>query len=245
MSQRLGVCLVVGCTLAILSVPCLFSKDVPATNAGAAVGAFTAKDVDGKDVSLADFKDRKAVVVVFVGTQCPINNAYMPRLGDLHREYAPKGVQFLAVNSNQQDTPKDVAEHARKYKIPFPVLKDAGNVVADLFTARRTPEAFVLDGQRVVRYRGRIDDQFGLDYRRARPPRQGLVEALDAVLAGKAVATPETAAAGCVIARVARPKEQAAVTFGKHVAPILQRHCQECHRPGQVGPMALLTYDDA
>src|SRR5687768_15718534 len=115
MSKRLALSLVVGCLITVLSVPCLCSRGPAAAEAGVRISGFTAKDVNGKDVALADFKDRKAVVVVFVGTECPINNAYMPRLGELHREYAPQGVQFLAVNSNQQDSPKDVAEHARKY----------------------------------------------------------------------------------------------------------------------------------
>src|SRR4029079_13427519 len=61
----------------------------------------------------------------------------------------------------------------------------------------------------------------------------------------KAVSKPNVPAAGCLIGRAVPAKEAGAVTFTKHVAPILQRHCQECHRPGMIGPMALLTYDDA
>src|SRR5207247_2647452 len=108
--------------------------------------------------------------VVFLGTQCPINNAFLPELARLHEEFSTKGVQFLGVNSNSQDTPGAVAEHARKHNLPFPVLKDVGNVVADHFGAERTPEA---------------------------------------------------------------------------VLPILQKRCQDCHRPGQIGPMPLLNYEDA
>src|SRR5262249_28100582 len=65
------------------------------------------------------------------------------------------------------------------------------------------------------------------------------------VLAGKAVTTPTTPVAGCFIARAKKAKEGGAVTFNKHVARILQKNCQECHRPGQIGPMPLLTYEDA
>src|SRR6516225_7621445 len=78
------------------------------------------KDSGGKTWALEDFKDRKAIVVVFLGTQCPINNAYLPRLVELHKQYADKGVQFLAINSNEHDTPEAVAEHAKRFGIPFP-----------------------------------------------------------------------------------------------------------------------------
>ncbi len=201
--------------------------------------------LDKSQVSLADFKDRKAVVVVFLGTECPLNNAYLPRLAELHKEYGAKGVQFVGINANLQDTSERVAAHARKFSVPFPVLKDPGNRVADRFGARRTPELFVLDQHRTVRYQGRIDDQYGVNVKRARPTRQDLVEALDELLAGKDVSQPTIAASGCLIARAAPPKADGKVTFAQHIAPLLQKHCQECHRPGQIGPMALLTYDDA
>src|SRR5262245_33054576 len=109
------------------------------------VAAFTLEDVTGRPRSLADFRDKKALVVVFIGTECPISNSYVPRLAELHAAFAPRGVQFLAVNSNSQDTPARIAGHAREHGIPFPVLKDTAAAVADRFGARRTPEAFVLD----------------------------------------------------------------------------------------------------
>jgi peroxiredoxin len=208
------------------------------------VSNFRLKDTSGAPWALADAKDRKAVVVVFLGTQCPINNAYVPRLAELQKEYASKGVAFVAINANEQDSAKAVAEHARSFKIPFPVLRDEKRLTADRFGAERTPEAFVLDADCVVRYRGRIDDQFGVGYQRPQPTRRDLAEALDEVLAGKAVSQPKTAVAGCIIGRAPAPKANATVTYAKDVSRIVQQHCQECHRPGQIGPMPLLTYDD-
>jgi thiol-disulfide isomerase/thioredoxin len=201
---------------------------------------------DDRAISFADLKDRKAVVVVFVGTECPISNAFVPVLAGLHKEYTPKGVAFIAVNSNLQDTPDKVAAHARTYEVPFPVLKDVGNRLADRLGAKRTPEALVLDSAGRVLYRGRIDDQFGIAYARPnKPTRRDLAEALDEVLAGKPVSMPATAVAGCLIGRIVQPRVAGAVTFSRQVSRLLQKHCQECHRPGQIGPMALLTYDDA
>ncbi|MCI0380598.1 MAG: redoxin domain-containing protein [Gemmataceae bacterium] len=210
-----------------------------------AVADFRLKDAAGKVWSLADCKDKKAIVVLFLGTQCPINNAYAPRLGELHKEYEPKGVQFLAVNANEHDTPKSIAEHAKAHKIAFPVLRDENHRVADNFGAQRTPEAFVLDAKLLVRYQGRIDDQFGIGYQRPEPTKRDLAAALDEVLAGKPVSHAKTAVAGCLIARKPQPKGAGKVTFAKDVSRILQSHCQECHRPGQIGPMPLLTYEDA
>jgi peroxiredoxin len=220
------------------------TEPIPAAS-GKNVEDFRLKDSAGKSVSLADFKDKKAVVVFFLGTECPINNAYAPRLAELHKEYSDKGVQFIGINSNRQDSPEMIAAHARKHGIPFPVLKDEGTKIADQFGARRTPEAFVLDAGRIVRYQGRIDDQYGIGFVRPKPSRRDLAEALDELLAGKAVTTPSTSVAGCIISRSSVVKENAAVTFTKQVAPILQKHCQECHRPGMIGPMSLMTYEDA
>ncbi|MBM4071957.1 MAG: redoxin domain-containing protein [Planctomycetes bacterium] len=217
----------------------------PQVSVGKRIDAFRLKDAAGKAVAPGDFKDKKAFVVVFLGTQCPINNLYLATLAELHREFAEKGVQFLGINSNWQDSPRAIADHADKYKIPFPVLRDDGAKVAGKFGATRTPEAFVLDAGLTVRYQGRIDDQFGIDIRRAKPTRQDLAEAVGEVLAGKKVSRPWTTVAGCIISRPARAKKGASVTFSKDIAAILQNKCQECHRPGQIGPMPLMTYADA
>ena len=233
------------CVLVILCNMTFSSKEGAAapSTLGKAISDFTLPDTKGQEVALASFKDKQAIVVVFIGTECPINNAFMPRLVQLSGTYGPKGVQFLAINSNHQDDAQRVAQHARENELPFPVLKDDANVVADQFGAERTPEAFVLDARRAIRYRGRIDDQFGIGYTRAKPTSNDLAIALDEVLAGKKVTQPLTQVAGCFIARTAKPKAEAQITFTKDVARIMQKNCQECHRKGQIGPMSLITYE--
>jgi peroxiredoxin len=246
MTKRVLALLILLGLLATASVRLVRSDEKSPSNIGKKVGDFTLTDPrDGTKVSLAGLKDRKAVAVVFVGTECPINNFFMKTLAELHQEYAGKSVQFLAINANVQDSAERVAEHARKYEVPFPVLKDEGNVVADRFDARRTPEAFLLDSAGTVLYRGRIDDQYGIGYQRPKPTVRDLAAAIDEVLAGKPVTTAVTPVAGCIIGRAVKPAQTGTVTFTWDVAPILQKHCQECHRPGQIGPMPLLTYDDA
>jgi peroxiredoxin len=206
---------------------------------------FSLPDTTGRTHQLVSLKDRKAFVIVFVGTACPINNQYWSRLNELHKEFAAQGVQFFAIDANVQDAAEDIARLVQRMAPAFPVLADRGNVVADQFGAQRTPEAFVLDSGRVIRYQGRIDDRFGVDYTRPAPSRHDLAAALCEVLAGKKVSVPSTPVAGCFIGRAPRVAKQGPITFSKHIAPLLQKHCQECHRPGQIGPMPLLTYDDA
>src|SRR5262249_46615560 len=138
-----------------------------------------------------------------------------------------------------------VSAHAQERDIPFPVLKDFDNKVADALGARRTPEVFLLDATRVIRYHGRIDDQYGLNYQRAEPRRRDLKEALDELLAGKAITTSVTETPGCLIARASKPRAAGKVTYAKEAARIIQKRCQECHRPGEIGPFSLLTYDSA
>jgi thiol-disulfide isomerase/thioredoxin/mono/diheme cytochrome c family protein len=244
--RRLALLLLFGSLAALTGRLAGKAADRPAAAEVRLAGLRLTDPRDGKVVDFADLKGSKAVVVLFLGTECPINNAFLPVLAGLHKEYSPRGVRFLGVNSNRQDTSARVAEHARKQGVPFPVLKDPGNEAADRFGAQRTPEAFVLDGQGKVLYRGRIDDQFGNGYKRAgKPTRRDLAVALDEVLAGKRVSVPTTPVDGCRIARTTRPKTEGAVTYARHVSRILQSRCQECHRPGQIGPMSLLTYDDA
>ena len=200
----------------------------------------------GKTLDLKGAKDAKGFVVVFLGTQGPINNEYIPELNRIDKEYAPRGIRVVGVNANKQDAPAAVAEHAKKFAARFPIVKDPRNEVADTFGARRTPEAFLLSPTGKILYRGRIDDQFGTEHRRpGKPTRRDLVAALDELLAGKPISTPRTEAAGCVIGRTKKPSADAKVTYAKHVSRILQKNCVDCHRAGQIGPMSLLTYDDA
>jgi peroxiredoxin len=179
---------------------------------GARVADFTAKDTNGKRQSLGDYRSKKAIVVFMIGTECPISNLYVVKLGEMQHEYAGKGVQFLAVNSNDHDSYDEVAAHAKERNLPFPVLKDVDHSVADALGATRTPEAFLLDPAGVIRYHGRIDDQYSFGntnamYRRPTPSKTELKDAIEEVLAGKAVSVPKSEFRGCLIGR---PKKKAA-----------------------------------
>ena len=194
---------------------------------------FTLTDMDGKEWSLNGLKNKKAIVVVFIGIECPINNAYMPVLAALQKQYADKDVQFLAINSNSQDTPGQIKGHAKEYKLELPVLKDTANVVADKFGAKRTPEAFVLSPGR----RGAVSGPHRRSVRhrlQARGSRRAAISSKRSTKCWPARRSarrrPTSQAAS--FRGAFKPKETGTVTFTKHVAPILQKNCQECHRAG-------------
>src|SRR5688572_24425631 len=132
----------------------------PETLVGHRIDDFTLQDFRGKAHSLADFADKDTLVVYFLGTECPIAKLYGPRVQKLADQFGPRGVAFVGVSSNVQDSLAELAAHARTHEISFPILKDLGNKVADKFGATRTPQVFVLDRERKVRYAGRVDAQF-------------------------------------------------------------------------------------
>ena len=216
---------------------------------GTKVDSLSLADFRGKTHELADYGDSKVVVLAFLGVECPLCKMYGPRLAELQKEYGPKGVTFLGIDSNRQDSLTEMAAYARQHGIEFPVLKDLNNAIADTVAAERTPEVVVLDADRVVRYRGRIDDQYGFQsgtgYARPKITRRDLCEALDELLAAKTVSEPTTETAGCLIGRVRPVAEKSDVTYSDQIARILQKRCLECHREGQIGPFALTSYEEA
>jgi peroxiredoxin len=211
---------------------------------GKTVAEFTLKDYHGTPHSLSGFRKSKLLVVAFLGTECPLAKLYGHRLGELDRAYRGKGVAFLGINANVNDSVTEIAAHAEKRRIEFPVLKDLGNKVADRMGAVRTPEVFLLDDKRVVRYWGRVDDQYGVGYTRDRVQEKSLENAIAELLAGKPVSVPVRKAPGCFIARVRKPVANSPVTYTKHIAPIIIRHCVECHRPGEIAPFSLTKYEE-
>jgi peroxiredoxin len=149
-------------------------------------------------VALKDLLSKsKGVAVIFVSTRCPYSNAYVARMNALAKDYAAKGIAVVGINSNGNEPAAEVAEHSKKNAVPFPVLKDDGNRIADAYDAKHTPEAFVIDAKGALVYHGRIDESE--DEKDARS--HDLKNAIDALLAGKPVPVAETKAFGCSIKR--------------------------------------------
>ncbi len=159
---------------------------------------FSLKDYNEKIYKLNDFKNSKAIVIMFIATQCPVSNGYNTRMAKLYDDYKSKGVTFLGINSNKQETVEEIKNHAKEQNLNFIILKDLNNVIADKFGASVTPEIFVLNNQYEILYHGRIDDS----RRENDVKRNDLRIALDEILAGKKVSEPVSKAFGCSIKRV-------------------------------------------
>ncbi len=187
----------VSCLLVFAALAGPARADGPAI--GAAAPAFQLTTLDGKPFSLADAeKTHDYVVLMFVATQCPYSNAYNDRMRDMAATYAKKGVLFVGINSNKTESVEEAVAHAKQHGHTFPILKDPGNKVADLYDAKRTPEVFVVGKGGKLLYHGRIDDNSD-DASKVTSP--DLKNALDALLAGQPVAKAETKAFGCTIKR--------------------------------------------
>jgi thiol-disulfide isomerase/thioredoxin/mono/diheme cytochrome c family protein len=220
-------------------------KQTPAVQIGQPVAELRFKDIRYLPRSLDDFKENRAFVLVFTNTTCPLVQRYLPVLQSLEKEYRNRGIQFLAVNSSEEDTIVDLATQAVEFGMEFPFVKDINGQCVAALGVQRTPEVVVLDAERRLRYRGRINDQYRLGGTKPEPSREDLRIALEEVLAGREVAVAETPVDGCLINPPSLRPRRERVTYAEHVAPILRQHCQECHRPGTPAPFALLTYEQA
>lgn len=159
---------------------------------------FKLKDYNGKEIQLSDFKDSKAIVIIFVATQCPVSNDYNTRMAELYNDYKDKNIAFVGINSNKQESVEEIKEHAAKNNLLFPILKDEKNVIADKFGASVTPEVYVLNSNFEVLYHGRIDDSRKIE----NVKEKNLRLTLDEILNNKPVSVTTTKAFGCTIKRV-------------------------------------------
>ena len=159
---------------------------------------FTLPDYNGKMHSLSDYKSSKATVIIFVSTECPVSNAYNSRMENLYKEYSPKSVSFLGINSNKAESMEDMKKHAEENGLTFTILKDKDNVVADEFDASVTPEVYVVNSEFNVLYHGRIDNSKN----ESEVETQDLKNALDEILSGKDITKNATKAFGCSIKRI-------------------------------------------
>ena len=163
---------------------------------------FELVNVDSRTISLADFKDAKALLVIFMCNHCPFVKHVAQELVDLARDYQPRGVAIVGINSNDtaahpDDSPEQMVQEAEQRGYTFPYLFDEDQAVAKAYRAACTPDFFLFDGQQRLVYRGQLDG--------SRPntgiPVTGkdLRAALDAVLAGQPVPDDQNPSIGCNI----------------------------------------------
>jgi peroxiredoxin len=186
--------------------------------------------------------DTKATVYYFLSNSCPMVARYAYRVRGLVTDFAPKGVAFFGVNSNALATRDETAAVSAKREYNFPVLLDPQQQAADRWSVTQVPYCIVVDNFGRTRYRGIIDDNKAADLAK----RHYLRDALTQLCAGTPVRLVETQSGlGCLIERPLRPDANASVNYAEHVAPILQKRCVNCHRPGEVAPFSFMNYADS
>lgn len=163
---------------------------------------FKLKNVDGKMVSLSDYKSAKGFIIAFDCNTCPVSKAYNERIQALNKKYAPLGFPLIAINPNSPDLSSgdsfdEMVKYAKRKGYSFPYLYDETQATVRAFGATNTPHMFVLTksgNDYKVAYIGAIDD----NSRDEDDVKTKYVEAaVDALLAGKAVEKPRTKAVGC------------------------------------------------
>jgi len=162
---------------------------------------FKLKGVDGKTYGLNSFADKKALVVVFSCNHCPYAQAYEQRIIQLQSDYQRKGVSFVAINSNDEtnypeDSFENMIKRSKDRSFNFPYIRDESQDIARKYGAICTPHVFAFDKNRILQYKGRIDDNWKNP---SEVKTRDLRNALDAILEDKTPHVQETRPFGCSI----------------------------------------------
>lgn len=163
---------------------------------------FSLPNIDGRTVALADFKDAAALLVVFICNHCPFVKHVAAELARLAKDYQPRGLAMVGINSNDaasypDDSPEKMAEEAKSRGYTFPYLYDESQAVAQAYRAACTPDFFLFDKSLRLAYRGQLDS--------SRPDSgtavtgSDLRAAIDALIAGRSPSSEQKPSIGCNI----------------------------------------------
>lgn len=165
------------------------------------IPGFSLTGVDDKTYSLNDFSDKKILIIIFSCNHCPYVQAYEDRIIVLQKEFEKDGVQIVAINSNDDvkypdDSFEEMKKRAASKGFNFPYLRDETQEIAKAFVATHTPQIFLFNCARKLKYEGKIDDNWQEpDKVKSAYLREAILE----VVAGKEVSVPETFSIGCTI----------------------------------------------
>ncbi len=200
--------------------------------------AFTT--LDGKKHSLSDWKSQAGLAIAFTSTTCPVSKRYAPSLARLEKELRSRNIALLLVNPFASEKSDAITAQLKEQGITAPYVHDASKALTQALHARTTTEVFLLDAKRTLIYRGALDDQYGVSYNLDLPRESYLLDAVNALLAGKRPLIAATDAPGCELDIPATAAATATqVTYHRDVARILQQNCVQCHHDKGVGPFAL------
>jgi thiol-disulfide isomerase/thioredoxin len=158
------------------------------------------KNVDGKELSIADVAGTKGTLVIFTCNHCPFVKAWETRIAELGNTYREKGIGVIAINANDpteyaEDSFEEMQSRAKRRGIQYPYVVDSTSNVARAFDAKATPELFLYNAAGKLVYHGGVDDSKDA----SKVTQHYAKDALDALLAGKEIAIKETKALGCSI----------------------------------------------
>ncbi|MGD9645432.1 MAG: redoxin domain-containing protein [Pirellulales bacterium] len=203
-------------------------------------------DLAGKPVALVENESRAGTALVFISPECPISRQYIPELKRLAASPATENVAFYGVLSDRTVSRAAAVKFAEEFKIDFRIAFDATGELAELLQPTHVPQAFLLDAQGKVVYRGRIDDLYAaVDKRRGEATTHDLLAAMTALANGTPNETASTTPIGCLFEPASNTPKPSEITYTRDIAPLLNANCVECHRPGEVAPFSLLGYEDA
>jgi peroxiredoxin len=206
---------------------------------------FRYRAIDGTRGSLFDLiAGHRAVVIAVRWSGCPVSRRYGHELARLEREFGEHGVAFLYLNPGLQDVGEGAREDIDAYGFAAPYVSDPDGRIAGQLQAAVSTEVFVIDASGTLRYRGAVDDQYGIGFGLPEARQRYLRAALDAVLAGEPVAIAETEASGCYLEHdTARGVPQRGITYHSRISRIVQQNCASCHRDGGIAPFSLESYE--
>ncbi len=170
---------------------------------------------------------------------CPVARRYAPYLQRLQAS----GLNIIYLLTGELATEDMVRQDQERHRLKGTYILDADRKLSDWLGVRTSSEVFLFDQQARLRYRGAINDRFGVGFSRPKARQHFLADALNAVRSGVAVETPATTAPGCFVHKPTQKTASANITWHKQISRLMTAKCQQCHRPGQSGPFSLQTYE--
>ena len=206
---------------------------------GRMIPDFTFTDVSGATHHLSEIRQTQGLVIALSSTTCPISKRYLPTLVQLEKSLAAKGLTLLVVNPMAGESAEAIKAQLAESGLKCAYVHDKDGTIARALGARTTAEVFLVDHKLTLRYRGALDDQYGVSYNREQPEHCYLADALDAVLKNQPVLIGATTAPGCELDIQPDLGPATPITYHRDVARILQQNCVRCHHAAGIAPFTL------
>ena len=207
-----------------------------ACGASAAVDNFRLLDHRGESHELYYYSDASAVVLMIHGNGCPIVRNLLPDFESVRSDYEPRGVRFLMLNSNLQDTRDSISQEAEEWHVETPILVDDSQLIGESLGLTRTAEVLVLDPKSwELVYRGPLNDRVDFERQLDAPRNTYLRDSLDAMLGGEEVNNASITTKGCLINFPAAHENHQEISYSQTIAPLLRENCVVCHQDGGIG----------